>query len=845
MINVLLSEQENNLIELSKAVEYQTTLIKQSLKEKKFSKCILDTAGLLSILKINILTPSNYYLLFTDICDIIEETIEFYIREKTLRGIKIKYIYDSVQQSQFLIPRLYLMIISGSIYLEQCPLKYREILYDLINMAKCEQNPLRAFWLRYFLFKYIKDKLPIKNGDYINNNDYHFDYMKVSINFLMENLEYMNHYILRIRKELFIDNEILKQKERENMIICEQEIIEEISNIKGLTKNIFENKILPKYIEMIFDSENDWYIQQILIEAIIKYFNIDLYFESQGIYIILFTISRLMSNKQIDIVNIFINLLNSYKKFVKSKKKLNSEIRNERINKIKNIYHLFLLKYNELQINYNNSGEKEFNKFVDLDIIFMKFTFKILIEKNDNRLKIINHIMDLCSKRIEFNKKGFSVNSIKKICSLISMPLKRYTIYELSHLDKLIIYLDYNGRKEIGFRIIQTITNIYNKNYCVDSIEKVQKLIEFIFPLITEIKDDKEDNSYQKYFDENEKNIYLCKLLSIFKSKKPEIIVEIYMKIKNFLETGPSQTQFYTMKSLIYYIINFMNKLELCYNYKIINKSDENKDNKIKNEIVYYFDIDNESNKEKINEYFIKIIKDVINILKESLIIIKKQSPEAAFKLYLLSFNQMNKMKYIYEIDKKIFLEQFQYFFDEALNIFRSYKNDNDNDLNIKCKLFIYLCGYLPLFTYIFDKDKFKNIFEMFENEIQNINDVKFQFDILLNISNLYFLIFKDKEKVIDYLNKCFLVVKKDLKSSINIKLSIILINKIIFFMEKDYNGNNLVDLLNNIIKELKDSKILLEKNNKDIYNYYKRTLDLISERKNTIQNKIYDLIAI
>ena len=844
MINVLLSEQENNLIELSKAVEYQTTLIKQSLKEKKFSKCILDTAGLLSILKINILTPSNYYLLFTDICDIIEETIEFYIREKTLRGIKIKYIYDSVQQSQFLIPRLYLMIISGSIYLEQNPLKYREILYDLINMVKCEQNPLTAFWLRYFLFKYIKDKLPIKNGDYINNNNYYFDYMKISINFLMENLEYINHYILRIRKELFIDNEILNKKERENMILCEQEIIEEISNIKGLTKNNFENKILPKFIEMILDSENDWYIQQILMESIIKYFKIDLYFESQGIYIILFTISRLMSNKEIDIVNIYINLLNSYKKFVKSKKLLNSKIRNERINKIKNIYHLFLLKYNELQINYNNSGEKEFNKFIDLDIIFMKFSFKILVEKNENRLKIINHIMDLCSKRIDFYKKIFSVNSIKKICSLISISLKRFTMYELAHFDKLIIYLDYNSRKEIGFRIIQNLTNKYNKDYYIDNIEKVQKLIDLIFPLITEIKDDNEDNNFQKYFDEEEKNIYLCKLLSVLKTKKPEIMVEIYMKIKNFLETGPSQTQFYIIKSLIYYIISFMNKLELFY---LVNKSDENKENKNKNknEIIGLFEIDNELNTEKINVYFIKLIKDIIIILKESLIIIKKKSSETAFKLYLLSFNQMNKLKNIYNIDKKIFLEQFQYFFDKALNIFITYKNDNDNDLNIKYNLFIYLCGYLPSFTYIFDKDKIQNIIEIFENEIKNFNDIKYRFDILLNISNLYFLIYKDKEKILYYLNKCFLIVKKDLKSNININLAIILINKIFFYIEKDEKENYLIDILNNIIKEIKTNEILLKENNKDIYNYYKRTIDLINERKNLIHNKIYDSIII
>ena len=198
MINISINDQEKNLIEISKVVEYQSEQIKKSLKEKTFSKCLLDTARLLSLLKMSVLTPSNYYLLFNDISDIIQETIEYYIRDKTSRGIKIKYIYDSVQQSQFLIPRLYLMVIAGTIYLELYPLNYREIIFDLKSMVKCVQNPLRAFWLRYFLYKNIKDKLPVKNGEYINNEKYFSDYFKISIKLLMENLEYMNHYILRI-----------------------------------------------------------------------------------------------------------------------------------------------------------------------------------------------------------------------------------------------------------------------------------------------------------------------------------------------------------------------------------------------------------------------------------------------------------------------------------------------------------------------------------------------------------------------------------------------------------------------------------------------------------------------
>ena len=831
MINLSSDKQDDHLIEISKAVEYQTNQIKDSLNTNKFSKCLLDSAGLISLLKIEILTPSNYYLLFNDISDILQETLEYFIREIILKGIKIKYIYNSVQQSQFLIPRLYLMIITGSIYLEQDPLKYREILYDLLNMVKCVQSPLRAFWIRYFLFKSTKDKLPIKKGDYIDNKEYYSDYMKISINFLMENLEYMNHYTNRVLKEIYLDDLALPENERENMIECEKEIIEEISNIKGLTKTIVNNKIFPKLFEIIFDSGKDFSLQYILIDSIIKNFKIDLYYESQGIHLILFTISKLLAKKEIDVTTVFINLLNIYKKFIKSKK-MNLEIKNEIINKIKDIYHLFLLKYNELQISYNNSGENELNKFIDLDISFMKFTFKVFTEKDGKRLKLINHIMDLCIKRIELNNHGFNTNTIKKIYSFIEVTLKKYNIYELPYFEKLIIYLDYNNRKEICLRIIESLIKTQNKNIYLDSIEKVQKLISLILPLKSEIKENNEENNFE-YFDENEKNIYLCKLISILKSKKPEIMVEIFIKIKDFLISGSKQSTYFTIPSLISNIIIFINKIELYYKYKISNISEENNENK--EEIINSFDIGDEIDKEKIKEYFVKLINDTINLLKECILIIKSESLEKAFKLDLLLFNQMNKINHIIDLDKNLFSKLFNYFFDDALKILK-----DENDSNIKYNLFLYLCGYLPFFTKLFEKDKIINVIDLLEKEMSKINDINLQFKILSTINDLNFLINKDKEKLKLYLDKCLLIAKNISESTEKNNLLIILINKILYFIEKDENCIS-VEVLNDIIKELKNNEILKENNN----DYYKRTIDLINERKKLKNKNIYEMINI
>ena len=839
MINLSLIDQENNLSKIAKKFENDSNLIKKS---KHFSQLLKHSTSILSLLKVEVLIPSNYYLLFTDIYDLIKETIEYYMREKMLKGISIKYIYDSVQQCQFLIPRLYLMILSGSLYLESRPNDYREILYDLINVVKCVQNPLRAFWLRYFLYKEIKDKLPIKNGDYINNKEYFYDYMNISINFLMQNLTEMNHYILRIKKEIYIDNKSLPEIERESIISCELEIIEEISNIKGLTKQIFENKILPKIIKIILESENDWYIQQTIIESIIKYFKIDLYYDSNGIHILLFILSKLINNKNIDIINIYINLLKAYNKFIKSQKKISIELKNETTTKIKIIFHLFLLKYNELQMNYNFSGEKELNKFVDLDIEFMKFTLKILNTKSDKTLTIVNHIMDLCSKRINSCNQGFTIDLIKKIFSLIEKPLKgKYTIFELSCFDKLVNYFDYKSRKEIGLTIIQSLIK---KSHYLDTIEKVQKILGYTLPLIAEIKEYNEDDNFvDESFETDEINLYLCKLLSILKSNKPQIMIDIYIKIKIFFTSGSKKCIFFTISSLIHYIINFLSKLELYYKYKFIEKKDDKK-------IILFdiYDSDNDKDKDKIDEYYIKIINEALKLLKECILIIQKESQDAAFKFYLLSFCQMNKMNFMIEMDKTKthFKELFQTFYEEAIKIFKNIKNDTNS--NIKYNLFTYLCGYLPYFRTLLDKEKIENTVELLENEMSNLNNDKINFLVKVNIAKLYSLIFGDVDRIKMNLNKAFEIAKANSDNFGKINLFNKLINEIFFFIEKD-KKYNFIDILNEIIKEIKDNKLLTNETNnneiKEASNFYNRMIEFINKRKKEEQNSIYNNVII
>ena len=847
MINLSSLEQEKYLNQISKVFEYQSSLIKIYPSSKNFSKCFLDTASLISLLKVNLLTPSNYYLLYIDTMELLQETIEYYIRDNVSKGIKIKYIYESVQQCQYLIPRIYLMIISGSVYLGLYPIKYREIIYDLLNVVKCIQNPLRGFWIRYFLFKSLKNILPIKIGEYISNEEYFFLYRNISLSFLMTNLEELVLFAMRTKKEIYIDDKKIEEKQRINMIQSIEEVIEEISCMKGVDKNIFVNKILPKMFDIIFKVENgnDYYLEQNIISAIIKYFNIELYYESQGISIIFLILRKIIDNKEIDKISMFNNLLNNYTKFIKNiRKNENSSLRNEIMSSITTTFPLFLEKYNELQTTYKNSEEKEFNKFIDLDTIFLKFSLKILKNgKDEQKTSIINIVLNSCSKRLNMFNYGFKHETTKKICSLIEIPLKnKFTVFEFPIIETMIYYLDYNYRKHISIKLIDSFQNKSDKRNKIDSVNKIQKIINLIIPLITESNRNNEEEDAGEYFEEEDKNKNLSKLVYILNTNKPEIMLQMLNEIKTFLNSGSIETTSFTIPTIIYFIINYIKQLDLFNNEYFLKTKKENNENK-RNPFDFEFSIEDGDDINNFEMNYINLIKDYINLLKECFLIIENKNQIQTFQIHLIVCCQIKKMNYFKQLDENLFNESFEDFFQKTINIYKNVKEPE-----IKYSMIQYLNGYLKSSTSFLNEEKIKMIIDLLEKDFSNFNDSEIQFKIAINISDIYFFILKDNTKIGKYINKAFQILNKNSEKNENLNLLIILINKILYYGEKETRPFY-IEIINKAIKILQKSKLVkskeIKEELKEIYIHYKNTIEYIIKKKNQKSNPLYDSILI
>lgn len=79
-------------------------------------------------------------------------------------------LYQAVQHAPNIIPRLYLLITVGSVYIQSHDEGSDRILEDILQMMKAVQNPVRGLFLRYYFLKMCKDRLPDTGSEFETEN---------------------------------------------------------------------------------------------------------------------------------------------------------------------------------------------------------------------------------------------------------------------------------------------------------------------------------------------------------------------------------------------------------------------------------------------------------------------------------------------------------------------------------------------------------------------------------------------------------------------------------------------------------------------------------------------------
>ena len=825
-MSIILSEedQERYLDRGLKKIKAQSFHIHTAIEKNNLRQCLKETYSMLSELRTNALTPKNYYHLFTTIFDEMM-IVENFFREEIKRGRKPRDIYDSVQQAIYLIPRLYLMISAGALVMENEPKSAEEIIFDLLGMIKGVQNPIRGLFVRYYLLKRIKDKLPDKDNVYIEEGGKIEDTLK----FLIQNMDEMNRLWIRLSSDVMGNEKILRDKERTELKILVGESINRLSSLDGLTIELYEKEVLPKLIQIILES-NDVLSQQYLMECIIHAFS-DSY-NIKCIESILNTLSSLTPG--VDIKGLFISLMEKLAKFITDNSGEDATEEDKKLTSAAmNVYPVLLQYFDRLQKETCMLGDNmDVLKLLDLNAAFMKFSIKCT---DIDVLSSINHILTSTLECFRQLARRLSSDGNKKLSKLLAIPLEsNHSLFEMTDFDGLILFLDYSLRKNLALKIIQSLYKDQSKEK-LDSVDKIQKLLKLIRPLITDVEDALEEDYMTFESEQNE----VSKMIFVVKSQDPEMIYEIYGELKNVFVEGGSNRRKITLPTLASCIIQFCHKLSLAYDNKNGLVSEEIKKNPYSNEIINLIDV----SKIDSDETFYKLMLNIYKLLNEIISIISQENPENALKLYLASAAQVNTI----QSDRSNYEEACASFMNAAMNIYQEGKYDQ----NIKYSLLSQVVGYLINFT-ILSNENVENILKILIESGTKMAKRGDQFNSMLSIGQIYYSVLKDGNKVNDCIDKARKYADFAMANPQNLTLFIELLNKFLYFVEngdeiisiKPEQIDDIIELIKNHIQTIKNEVSVDSSFLPDIEKYFNNTIEIIKRRKNEDNHKpIYDSI--
>ena len=390
----------------------------------------------------------------------------------------------------------------------------------------------------------------------------------------------------------------------------------------------------------------------------------------------------------------------------------------------------------------------------------------------------------------------------------------------------LMNHLDFTSRKNLGLRIIESLVNGTSKEK-LDTEEKVTKLLAFIKPLLEDSNENDNENNDEIEF-ENEQNI-VAKLIFVICAKDPENLFKIYSNLKNVFNNGGDKRKKYTLPTLANSIINLCYRISDAYDYKN-NLIPENRKTQIFNMNLELIDI----SKIDSDDSFFKLLLEIYKLLNDTITLINGLNQEMAFKLYLQAASQVNSIN----SDRQNFEEACASFINAAMGIYQEGKEQNFNML-------ITLSGSILTYT-ILSNDTLSQIINSLFNSAQKFSKRVEQCNSMLIISNLYYSLLGDKNKVLDCLKKASRFAKFAMSNPSHLFLYIDILNKILYYIEIDDTDFISLDFIEEVIEDIKNhiETIKMENKNSDfiipIEEYFNRTIEIMKKRKEEGKKKIY-----
>lgn len=492
--------------------------------------------------------------------------LEIYLLDEFQKGHKVTDLYELVQYAGNIVPRLYLLITVGLVYIKSNPATKKSILKDLVEMCRGVQNPLRGLFLRNYLLT-LRNILP----DVSVGSDDECGNVHDSIDFILTNFAEMNKLWVRMQHQGHSSERSRREKEREELKILVGTNLVRLSQLETVNLEIYQKIILPSILEQVV-SCRDAIAQEYLMECIIQVFPDE--FHLQTLDPFLKSCAQLQPG--VNVKSIIISLIDRLAAYHQRNEKPQADGEESIIPIDVQLFDVFSVQIaNIVQIRTDMPLEDT----VSLQVALVSLAQKVYPDKFDYVDKVLETTTQIL-ENLNMNSINHSLAVNQELSRLMRVCIDFYnnvlTIFDLKFFPKLLQRFDYTSRKSLSLYLVM---NILENETLIETDEQVDSVLEMLSPLVRDQEDQPVDPIDPDDFAEEQGVV--GRFIHLLKSDHLDMQYKILQVARKHFAAGGAQRIKHVLPSLVF------QALQLAYKYKTIAADDANWDKKCQKIIQY------------------------------------------------------------------------------------------------------------------------------------------------------------------------------------------------------------------------------------------------------------------
>ena len=208
------------------------------------------------------LSPQKYYELYMQVWNELRH-LEAFFAEEARHGRTNLELYELVQHAGNILPRLYLLITVGAVYIKSKEGAAKDVLKDLVEMAKGVQQPIHGLFLRTYLSQSSKNLLPDAGSEYEGEGGN----VRDAVEFVLQNFTEMNKLWVRMQHGGPNRDRDRREKERQELRDLVGKNLLVLTQLEGMDLDLYQNTVLPRVLEQVINCKDE-IAQPYLMDAI-------------------------------------------------------------------------------------------------------------------------------------------------------------------------------------------------------------------------------------------------------------------------------------------------------------------------------------------------------------------------------------------------------------------------------------------------------------------------------------------------------------------------------------------------------------------------------------------------